>query len=77
MTSPLVKNLEFNGMMEYVDSLLLETAAGGESGNPPIMDFLRHLKSINGYLPNITTPIYMETYIKEVDHHREATSMVP
>ena len=74
MIPPFVNKLNFNGMVEYGNKILLGTASDINNTNIHTKSYLRHLTKVTKSLPYNALPTSLENYIREVKIIREFTS---
>ena len=67
MIPPLIQHLEYNGMSDYGDQIILGTAHKIPELEADTNNFLQKLVSITGSLPDKAEPLSLEQYITEVN----------
>lgn len=77
MQPPLVNHLNYNGMTDYGDALLLGKAPELEGLDEYTTTYLSQLRAVDGHLPSPATPISFDEYTTEVNRLREGTSSGP
>ena len=77
MTLPLVKKLNFHGMMEYGNNLLLGRDPDIDNIITHTKSYLRHLCEITKTILDKPPPITLENYIKEVKILGKSMSLGP
>ena len=77
ITPPLIQHLEYNGITDYGDQIILGTAQKIPELEADTNNFLQKIVSITGSLPNKAYPLSLEQYITEVNRLREETYFVP
>eukprot|EP00957_Ditylum_brightwellii_P007531 569619-Ditylum_brightwellii.AAC.1 len=77
MIFPLVQDLEYLGINEAVDDILLGKFQPNGFIAEYTQAYLDQLVSVNGILPEDASPIPFPMYIKEVNNLRKKTSSGP
>ena len=77
MTPPIGDMLNFNGVVEYGNNLLLRVAPEINDIDPRTKAYLHHIADITKKFPDCTILNNLEDYMKEVKGLRESTSTVP
>ena len=70
MNPPLIQHLEYNGMEEYGDQVILGTSQQITKLESDTNNFLQKLASITVSLPNRSKTISFEKYITKVNRLR-------
>ena len=77
MTMPLVEHLQYHGMTDFSNEVLMGRPPQVEGIDEATQCYLDQLRAVDGHLPEPAKPFSFNQYLEEVQRLRERTSSGP